>query len=311
MPDRIDPPPVPLRDVRALADVGLDPAAARAAEDRARRTIAAQVAAATATGTAATAAGTAGRRRSRRLSRRSAGLLAVGAVLVGGTAIAATTPWSPQLGDARRGQPTVATTPVPADQTAALAVLRREQNDADRGPRVTAALRMLTPEAADGLRLDSVRLLAERPDGAMILVPSERAFKALKDGPDSRDQLCLIQSVTGRKIGDKGLPRPLMGMGMSCGSVRDVKLGRMMTGSRWNERTELSGLVPDGVAAVEVPLRGGPTLRAKVANNAFHIDQTGLKGHYNRNNVRWLDSSGQVIEWRRWRRPDLLVPGDR
>ena len=293
-----------MRDVRALADVGLDAGAAHATEDRARRVIAAHVEA------GVTADGARGGRRSGRFSRRTAGLLGVGLVLVGGTAIAATAPWSPQLGDARRGHPTVATTPVPADQTAALAVLRRKQTEADRGPRVAAALRMLTPEAADGLRLDSVRLLSERGDGASILVASERVFKALKDdGPDTRDQLCFLQSFDFSSRSGKRVRMP--GMGMSCGSVEDIKIGRMMSGARWNGRISLSGLLPDGVATVEVPLTGGPTLRAKVANNTFYIDQATPKGHYNRNNIRWLDRNGAVVEWRRWRRPDLLAPGDR
>lgn len=304
MSDHLDTPLVPLRDVQALADIGLDSATAGATEDRARRLIAAHVAA------AATAASVPRRKRPGRLSRRTAGLLGVGLVLVGGTAIAATAPWSPQLGDTRRGHPTVATTPAPADQTAALAVLRRAQTEADRGPRVTAALKMLTPEAADGLRLDSVRLLAERPDGAMLLVPSERAFKGPRRGdPATRDQLCLLQSTDFVRI--KGKRVPMHGMGMSCGSTRDIKLGRMMNGALWAGRIGVSGLVPDGVATVEVPLSGGPTLRAKVANNAYYLDLAAPKGHYNRNNIRWLDSTGKAVEWRRWRRPDLLTPGDR
>lgn len=304
MPDHLDTPLVPLRDVQALADVGLDARAARATEDHARRLIAAHVAAADAT------TGAAGRRRSGRLSRRTAGLLGLGLVLVGGTAIAATAPWSPQLGDARRGHPTVATTPVPTDQTAALAVLRREQTEADRGPRVTAALKMLAPETTDGLRLDSVRLLADRGDGASILVASERTFTGLADdGPDTRDQLCFLQSFDFSSRSGKRVRMP--GMGMSCGSVEDIQTGRMMSGSRWNGRISLSGLLPDGVATVEVPLRGGPTLRAKVTNNTFFIDQAAPKGRYNRNNIRWLDRKGEVVEWRRWRRPDLLTPGDR
>lgn len=304
MPDHPDTPLVPLRDVQAIADVGLDPAAAQATEDRARRLIAAHVEA------GATVDGARGRRRSGRFSRRTAGLVGAGLLLVGGTAIAATAPWSPQLGDSHRGHPTVATTPVPPDQTAALAVLRREQNDADRGPRVTAALRMLTPEAADGLRLDSVRLLAERADGAMMLVPSERVFKGpRRRDPATRDQLCLLQSSDFARVKGKRVRMP--GMGMSCGSVRDVKLGRMMSGGQWDGRISLSGLVPDGVATVEVPLRGGPTLRVKVANNSYYLDRAAPKGRYNRNDVRWLDRDGAVVEWRRWRRPDMLAPGDR
>lgn len=303
MHDHLDTPLVPLRDVQALADVGLDTEAGHATEDRARRLIAAHI-------EAADAGTTAGRRRSGRVSRRTAGIVGTGLVLVGGTAIAATAPWSPQLGDARRGHPTVATTPVPADQTAALAVLRREQTEADRGPRVTAALKMLTPESTDGLRLDSVRLLAERPDGAMMLIPTERAFKATNgDSPDTRDQLCLLQSTDFAWVKGKRVRMP--SMGMSCGSTRDIKLGRMMMGALWAGRIGVSGLVPDGVATVEVPLSGGPTLSLTVANNSYHLDRAVPKGRYNRNNIRWLDRDGAVIEWRKWRRPDLLAPGDR
>lgn len=289
MSDLDDAPPVPLRDVRALADLGLDPQAAAPTEDRARRLIAAAV------------APSPKRRRFRRLSRRGAGLLGAAALLVGGTAIAATGPWSPQLGGAHRGHPTVATTPVPGDQTAALAVLRRPQTDADRTPRVEALLKLLSKRELGGIRLDSLRLLADRPDGITVLVAVERVGTNDPGYPPQRkhNQLCLFQTATDHARID-GRRVAMTSAGWTCGTVADIAAGRMMSGAQWDGRLGMGGLLPDGVVRVEIPLTGGPTIQAPVVDNTFHVDTAVPVGHYNRNNVRWFDADGRQVH-RRWR----------
>lgn len=288
MSDLDDAPLVPLRDVRALADLGLDPQAARPTEDRTRRLIAVAV------------APSPKRRHFRRLSRRGAGLLGAGALLVGGTAIAASGPWSPQLGDAHRGHPTVATTPVPGDQTAAFAVLRRPQTDADRGPQVEALLKVLSKRELGGVHLDSVRLLAKRPEGITVLVAVERIGTDDPGYPPQRkyDQLCLYQTIDHGWRRGRRVPRAVVGG--SCGTVADIAAGRMLSGAQWDGRLSASGLLPDGVVRVEIPLTGGPTIRTRAANNTFHVDAAVPVGHYNRNNVRWYDADGRQVH-RRWR----------
>src|SRR3954469_19952333 len=70
------------------------------------------------------------------------GLFALGAAIVSGTAAAATGGWHPLLGSPDRGpRPHPARADVPADQLAALAILRRPQTDVDRGPLVRQALK--------------------------------------------------------------------------------------------------------------------------------------------------------------------------
>ena len=118
-------------------------------------------------------------------------------VLTVGSALAATTPWQPQVGDQRRGHPTLSSSPVPSDQLAALAVLRRAQSSADRGSQVQAVLRLIGSEVS-GVRLAGVRLLATRADGAIVLVPLERESLPHMAGPSSsrHNLLCVEDLMT-------------------------------------------------------------------------------------------------------------------
>ena len=112
-------------------------------------------------------------RRPIRLSRR-AGLIASAAALATGTAIAATAPWSPILGNDGHGHPTTATAAVPPDELAALSVLRRPQTAADRSPRVDAMLTVLSPDVNTGVHLDAIRVLATPANAIAVLVPIDR-----------------------------------------------------------------------------------------------------------------------------------------
>lgn len=284
MPEFDDELLVPLRDVRALADLGLNPQQAPATEERVRRRIVAAL------------TGPPARRRLRRLSRRGAGLLGVGILLAGGTAIAATAPWSPQLGAADRGHATLATTAVPGDQTAALAVLRRPQTDADRTPEVEALLKLvMAPRQFGGVHLDSLRLLAKRPEGIAVLVAAERTGTNDPGYPPEvrHDQLCLLTSSNHSWV--KGKQVPMKSAGAKCGTVADIAAGKMMMGAQWEGRMGASGLVPDGVTRVEIPLTGGPTLKLDVVNNTYFVETAVPVGRFNPNTVRWLDAAGQEV----------------
>lgn len=240
------------------------------------------------------AAPTSVRRRGRFSRRTSVSIFATVGVLLGGTALAATTPWSPTLGDERRGHPSTATSPIPADQTAALGALRRPQNDEDRGPRVQAMLRILPAEDTAGVHLDSVRLLTSAPQGATFLFAAERTGTAQPGYPSDvqHDVLCFVSSeehhrVNGTSVGPD--------YGTHCGPASEIAAGRMIRGALWAGKLGVAGLVPDGVTRVEVPLTGGPTITAKVVNNAFLIDTDAPRGTFDRNNIRMLDSDGTAI----------------
>lgn len=189
----------------------------------------------------------------RRRPTRRLGLLAVLGVLVTGSAVAATGPWRPQLGDDHRGRPRVATTTAPAAQLRALGVLRRPQADADRSAPVRRALRLLAAREDVGVRVDGVRLLAATPTAASVLVPLERSGTHDPGYPDSTvtDALCVVRVFPGG------------GGGEVCRSTADLRTGRL--------RTAAWGLVPDGVARVEVTTRTGRVLGAPVRDNFYAL----------------------------------------
>jgi hypothetical protein len=186
----------------------------------------------------------------RRPSRRLA-LVGVLGVLVTGTAVAATAPWSPQLGDDHRGHPRSATTPVPAEQRALLQVLRRPQTDADRSAPVRAVLRKLIDRENVGVRTDGVRLLARDRRLTAVLVPVERAGTHDPGYPDATvpDALCVVTMS------------PDGSGGQTCRSTADVRAGRA--------RTVGYGLVPDGVARIRLTTKTGELIDVPVTNNFY------------------------------------------
>ena len=130
--------------------------------------------------------------------------VAVGLALTAfaGSAFAAVAIWTPLLGNPQYGyNPGVATTAPPADQLAALAVLRRPQTDADRGALSAAALTYIN-DYTTGVRTAYVRLLATVGTEAFVLVPvAERRSSASTGGAPSEsaplaNALCLYVSDT-------------------------------------------------------------------------------------------------------------------
>jgi hypothetical protein len=239
-------------------------------------------------------AGRARRPRRWRPSRR-VGLLAVGALVATGTAVAGTGAWHPILGDDHRGHPQEAVGSIPPDQLAALGVLRRPQTDSDRSRDVQSILRLLARPEINGIHTDGIRLLRERRDGATILVPVVRVGRHDAGHPSSirRQVLCVL---TGFRITRTG--QAAGGAGQVCGDLRQLRTtGIGASGSRSDHGWITGALVPDGVARVVIRLRHHRHVAATVHDNYYEIN-TGdeLAPAWG---VRWLDARGHTIEHRR------------
>jgi hypothetical protein len=156
----------------------------------------------------AAAADRAGRTRRRRVLPVIGGGLSI--VALAGVATAATGVWHPQIGDERRGTPTLSATAVPAEQLRVLGVLRRPATPEDRNAEVRGVLR-LVGRGYRGVRTDAVRRLAPASgtSGAQILIPAQRAH-----GTD--DALCLY------------VVDPADGAGSSCFTTKAVTDGRAL-----------------------------------------------------------------------------------
>lgn len=261
------------------------------------------------------------RRRSRRRLRMS-GFTVVGVLAVGGAATATTSIWSPQVGDERRGHPTLSASAVPEAQAEHFGVLRREATAADHGKQVRYALRFLDRKFR-GIRTDSVRLLhvgtpGSPVDAGQILVPTVR-----KDG--IRDPLCLF-SID-----------PADGGGLSCWSTEQILAGEATNGMLHEDQPKrgsaeakaqrrailratraakrrgetsvvmppsarpktgegrVNGLVPDGVARV-VWRRGHETQTIVVRDNYYGVSSTvRVNGPRPEATIDWLDADGKLL----------------
>jgi hypothetical protein len=243
-------------------------------------------------------------------SRRPA-LLAVGALILTGTAVAATGAWHPILGDDHRGHPQPAHSAVPGDQTAALAVLRRAQTDSDRRADVQQVLRLLARGEINGVHTDAIRVLRRRPDGVTILLPASRVGRHDAGHPSSlRHQvLCVLTSVTTTRtitVKDRsGKPRTIpepAGAGQVCGDLHQLRTtGIGASGTRTDHGWLTGALVPDGVARVIIRLRHHRYLSAPVHDNYYEVN-TGneLAPAWG---VRWLDARGHTIDHRNRKHP--------
>lgn len=226
-------------------------------------------------------------------SRRNV-LVAIAALAVAVPAVAATEPWQPILGrpalhDTPHG---TSKTPVPPDALAALGVLRRPQNDEDRGPVARALLRYVGQQFG-GVRLASVRLVTMSPGHHALVLSAVSVGRAASKGRAGvGDPVCLVFSAGGLC----GPPSALRATGIT------------MTGG-----PTVRGLVPDGVATVTLRFGHGPTRSAAVHDNVFwltgapttHRTVPAPPGSGRRRTaplvmtraftVRWLDRHGRVI----------------
>jgi hypothetical protein len=223
-------------------------------------------------------------------SPRGIAWCAAGAVAVSGSALAASTGWHPILGDSHRGHPREARAPVPADQLAALAVLRRPQTDADRTRHVRFVLRLLAGGEISGVHVDGIRLLRTRPDGVTILVPTERVGRHDAGYASSirRRVLCILTSV------EVAPANGLTGAGQVCGTTADLRAGAIRAATRTSRGWIVNGLVPDGVARVVVRLRGHRSQSAPVRDNFYELNTGGALPPFW--GSRWLDAHGHDVD---------------
>jgi hypothetical protein len=158
--------------------------------------------------------------------------------------------------------------PVPSDQIAAFAILRRPPSSADRSPAVRELLSTVPANEVRGVHLDAVRVLGRHGKYLVLLVPMERT-----PIPAMRDGLCVLTALEN-------------GSGMTC---------RTLAGLRKHGAVGFSvpalGVVPDGVASVNVRVRGGRTVTAPVRNNLYVLDD----GVVPIQPPVWLDVNGRVI----------------
>ena len=237
----------------------------------------------------------------RKWPRRRVGLLAMGAVILGGSAWAATTGWHPTLGDNHRGHPQEAHASVPNAQLAALAVLRRPQTNADRVPQVRGVLRLLVRGEINGVHVNDVRVLRHHAGGITLLVPAERVGRHDMGYPSDvhRQVLCVLTTFRG------GARQP-SGAGQVCGGLHQLRttgigLSTALGSNRLRKTSAgllanqfvTDTLVPDGVARVTVRVRGGRTITLPVINNVFQfISRNGPPPYLG---TRWFDAHGRPI----------------
>lgn len=163
-----------------------------------------------------------------------------------------------------------------------------------RGPRFAAR----DPEACDELIRGELDQLARRQPEAVTTAARDRLEGVLEQRrssiADDRDQLFLSELTTA------GHP----GGGAGGGSVEQLRRGGMGSSSVGRPRgggppfRVVSGLVPDGVAEVEIVARGAgdrPWVRrhrVRVEDNFFLLERF----HAATFGVRWLDAAGREIE---------------
>jgi hypothetical protein len=236
-------------------------------------------------------------RRRRRPRWLRGGFAVVGIVVVSGTAAAATGTWRPQLGSPERGKPPVASArTVPAAQAELFAVLRREQTDRDRGPRVHEALKMMSREHINGIHTDGIRVLFENRREIVLLIPVRRVGDPKFTPSVQRDVLCLWSSAYQGWGGTCADAKQLRRRGIQGGTSPDANGGLITSAEEARTtRVRVTALVPDGVARVAVRVRGGKTITADVHDNVYQYLSKGIPINLG---VTWFDAGGKRIRGR-------------
>ncbi|HWH94740.1 MAG TPA: hypothetical protein VNT03_12845, partial [Baekduia sp.] len=233
-----------------------------------------------------------------RLPRRAALTFAV-LLATAGSAFAASTIWSPQLGDDHRGHPQASTIDATPEQRSIIATLRRPQVAADRGDNVQTALRYLSPGEVQGIRLSEVRLLRSSDTGSVILVPVDSAGGNDRAGVQ-RDALLLLYSTyvgeRANQVGDPlapSLARAGINVVQTHGTLSELKTRTISAVAPAQDGYHLFGLAPDSVAAVDVSVRGQTPIRGDIRNNSFDVNIGDRPASVT---IRLLDADGRVID---------------
>lgn len=165
--------------------------------------------------------------------------------------------------------------PVPADQLAAFAVLRRPQTP-DEQSDVLALFEGVRGQRYEGIRANAIRVLARTRGEIVALVPMERGRFGPDPEKDVLDPLCLLR---GSKQG---------GYGLTCGTLADVLSGRV----RWT--LPPAGLAPDVATRVRLGVRGGRTITLTPHNNFY--DAAGIdRSLAGIQPPRWIDAEGDDV----------------
>jgi hypothetical protein len=211
--------------------------------------------------------------------------------------MAATGVWDPGIGDqALSGAPSISHSPVPANATEALGVLRRPPRARDHGTQVRRTLHEISKVVVEGVRPESVRYLASAAHGftalhgeATILL-SAHFHSPSSGGRFTRhgDFLCVFRPL---------LPGPHGSDESSCFALSDILTGKALATVVFLDSPGFVityGLVPDGVTSVTAQYRKGPNRQVAVANNYFEIDTRGQRTRRPQRLV-WHGGGGAVI----------------
>jgi hypothetical protein len=265
-----------LRDLARYADLGRDPSTDHTIANRVATRLA-----------GSPAHRTPRRDRARRRLNFGVAMASCGVLAIGGAAASAAVGlWDPPLGNDQAGHPTRTASDVPADQLSTFGVLRREAIGRDRNAAAVNHLRYLDP-SFQGVRTARIRAPKGAPSDRYLIVPVAHAARAATD-----DALCLFAADTA-------------GGGVGCWSTSDIRAGKATLtalaatdDSRPRDPSDpdslrpttaqgtVTGLVPDGVAAVEVD-----GARADVADNFYAAPITGTASP----SVKWLASDGSEV----------------
>jgi hypothetical protein len=174
-------------------------------------------------------------------------------------AAAAASIWLPQLGNPTYGyNPGVNNSPPPADQLAALGVLRAPQTATDRAAASTGVLTYVN-NYAHGVRTGYIRLLGQDATATYLLIPVAHrdAGPATPNGID--DALCVYaEPVTATTFGAQ----------FKCFTIAQVVAGEATLTAFDNV---LFGLAPDGDTSVAIAEPGASPVTTSVTRNFFAV----------------------------------------